>query len=258
MIKELRKIENAYMELFCQKEPSGSKDFFVNHIVKEMYDHNFTLIRELTNEENMKEYISERLKDLKRNKKEFLKIVFHPSIKLSPEFEAWSAQAGFEVSKINYMYMPVKAGMKRIEETDCVIKLAETVEEIEMGLECAVKFAGQRMLSQLGIKKLKQKRELYLNNSISFYICYVNGSPIGYCDCFQKDGIVKFEEFVILKEYQGKGYGTKMLQKMIHDTVSQGNQHIYVVTDAKGADHNLYYKLGFDFVGEETELFYLE
>jgi spore maturation protein CgeE len=86
----------------------------------------------------------------------------------------------------------------------------------------------------------------------------VNGSPIGYCDWFQKDGIVKFEEFVILKEYQGKGYGTKMLQKMIHDTVRQGNQHIYVVTDAEGTEHNLYYKLGFNFVGEETELFYLE
>lgn len=127
-----------------------------------------------------------------------------------------------------------------------------------MGLECASKFEGHRMLSPIGIKKLNQKKELYLNKSILFYICYVNGSPIGYCDWFQKDGIVKFEEFVILKEYQGKGYGTKMLQKMIHDTVNQGNQPIYVVTDAEGAEHNLYYKLGFDFVGEETELFFLE
>lgn len=54
MIKELREIENAYMELFCQKESFGSIDFFANQILQEMYDHNVTQIKELTSEENMK------------------------------------------------------------------------------------------------------------------------------------------------------------------------------------------------------------
>lgn len=256
MINTLREMEDAYVELFSQKESSGGVDFFINSLVPEMYDLTFTLVKEPISQSDLRVFIENCLKNKKRD---FLKIVFHPRIKLTYEFLPWVTQLGFEVSKISYMLMFAESYMNWIDdEPNCVIKQATTADEIKMGLECAIQDASQRMGLQLASKKSSQKENLYLNKSIQFNICYVDGRPIGFCDWFQKGGIVKFEEVVILEEYQGKGYGSKMLKKLITDAKRHGNQYFYVVTDTEGEEHNLYSKLGFKFIGEEMEILFRE
>ncbi len=251
MISKLRKIEDAYIELFCEKQSFPDRNMFSNSIIPEMYCHNFVLFQDVA---NAKEYISDCLRELKSQGKDFLKFVFHPRLEVSPELLEWAEKLGFEVSYIKYMYMPAPLDSIPVEEERCMVKRAETVDEIEMGLACDEKYE----TSTIGAKKLCQKRALYLNQLLQYYVCCVDGSPIGYCDYFVKDGIVKLEEFVILDAYQGKGYGRKMLQRMVSDAAREGNQYAYVVTDTQGKEHNLYYKMGFDFVGEETELFFRE
>ena len=251
MINRLREIEDAYTELFCEKQSFPGRDIFSDSAIPGMYCHNFVLFQDFANQEGVRAYISDCLWEMKSTGKDFLKFVFHPSIQVSPELLEWARMQGFEVSCIKYMYMPVPSGIALEEEDGCIVKRAETADEIDMGLECAAKYE----TSPIGAKKLRQKRERYVNHLLQYYVCYVAGSPVGYCDYFIKDDIVKLEEFVVLDAYQGKGYGTKMLRKMLADAVTQGVQYTYVVTDAEGKEHNLYYKTGFDFVGEETELF---
>lgn len=258
MLEKLRGIEDAYMELLCEKESTGSTDIYSNSFVHEIYAWNFTLVKKLTSEEDIKFYVTKHLSDMKKNGMTFFKTVFHPNIKLSQEFLAWAAMTGFEISKINYMIAPKEFDIHLKNDPACVIKQAETAEEIQMGVECAMKFDEPRMGFELARKKWEKKRTLYLNKSMVFYICYVDECPIGHCDRFEKDSVVKFEEFTVLNEYQGMGYGSKMLKKMIDDENKQCNRSVYVVTDAEGEDHNIYYKFGFDLVGEETELFFME
>ncbi len=254
MINGLREIEDAYMELFCQKQAFSNMHIFSNNAIPGMYCHNFVLFQDVAKQEDIKEYISNCLREMKSEEKGFLKFVFHPNIKVSPEILEWAEEQGFEVSYIKYMCMPAPSDIAPAEESSCIVKRAQTSDEIEMGLACAAQYE----TSPIGEKKLRQKRELYLNQSLSYYVCYVDGSPVGYCDNFVKDGIVKLEEFVVLDQYQGKGYGTKMLHKMLSDAVIQGSRYVYVVTDAQEKEHNLYYKMGFDFVGEEAELFFIQ
>jgi spore maturation protein CgeE len=259
MLKKLREIEDDYIELFCQKKTTSNIESFSNNFTRGMYDHNFALIKNLTNEADVKGFITNCLDELKYIEKDFLKIVFHPTIKLTPQFLSWANQIGFKDSKIKYMMMsPISSVNCDDNCTECFIKRAETIEEIQNGLECASKFVSQRMSTELASKKLEQKKKLYLDKSILFYICYVDGNPIGYCDWFSKEGIVKFEEFTILNEYQGKGYGSKMLRKMISDASEQGKYSVYVVTDNESEEHNLYYRMGFNFIGEEIEIFFKE
>ncbi len=254
MISRLREIEDAYTELFCEKQSFHGRDIFSDSTIPGMYCHNFVLFQDVANQEDIRTYISNCLQDMKSTGKDFLKFVFHPNIQVPHELLEWAEKLGFEISCIKYMYMPVSLGIAPVEEDSCAVRRAETANEIDMGLECAAKYSP----SSITVAKLKQKREAYLNKSLLFYICYVNGSPVGFCDWFEKEGIVKFEEFVILEEHQGKGYGTKMLQKLLADAAMQGIQYAYVVTDAQGKEHNLYYKTGFDFIGEETELFIMK
>ncbi len=251
MINRLREIEDAYTELFCKKQSFPGRDVFSDSAIPGMYCHNFVLFQDAANQEGVRAYISGCLREMRSTGKDFLKFVFHPGIQVPPELLEWAEKLGFEVSCIKYMYMPVSSGIAPAEEDGCIVKRAETADEIDEGLKCAAKYE----TSPISAKKLRQKRERYLNHSLQYYVCSVDGSPVGYCDYFVKNGIVKFEEFVVLDAYQGKGYGTKMLRKMLADAATQGVQYAYVVTDAEGKDHNLYYKTGFDFVGEETELF---
>ena len=254
MISRLREIEDAYTELFCEKQSFSGRDIFSDSTIPGMYCHNFVLFQDVANQEGIRAYISDCLQEMNSEGKDFLKFVFHPNLKVPPELLEWAEKLGFEVSYIKYMSMLVPPDIVPVEKNGCVVRRAETADEIDMGLECAAKYRP----SSITAAKLKQKREAYLNKSLLFYICYVNGSPVGFCDWFEKEDIVKFEEFVILEEHKGKGYGTRILRKMLADAVAEGKKYAYVVTDAQGKEHNLYYKMGFDFVGEEMELFIIK
>lgn len=254
MINRLREVEDAYLELFGQKQSFPGMDVFSNSAILGMYCHNFVLFHDIAGQEDAKAYISDCLQEMNGKGKDFLKFVFHPNMQVPPELLKWAEQLGFEVSYIKYMCMSVPPHITGAEEFGCVVKRAQTADEIEAGLACAAKYE----TSPIAAKKLRQKRELYLNKSLQYYVCYVDGIPVGYCDWFENKDIVKFEEFVVLEEHQGKGYGTKMLRNMLADAAAQGKRSVYVVTDAQGIEHNLYYKIGFDFVGEETELFFMK
>ncbi len=215
MINELRAVEDSYMELFCQKKAVQDISYFSNQIVPELYDHNFILLENIRNETETIEFIREQLKALMQSDKEHLKIVIHPGIKASKGFYDAMNDLGFDVDDLYYMTAGEQSTGDWHGDDSCRIKKAVTSEEITTWVDYAITYAAQRMPLELSIKKANQKRKLYEKGLMDFYICYDEETPIGFCDWYEKDQIVKLEEVTILNEYQGKGFGTNMLKKLL-------------------------------------------
>ena len=257
MINKLRAVEDGYMELFSQKKTAQDISYFSNHTVPEMYDHNFILIKNISNETETIEFIREQLKALAQSDKEHLKIVIHPGIEASKDFYDTMNDLGFDVDNIYYMTADEHTAVDWHGDDSCRIKKAVTSEEIKAGVDCAITYAVQRMSLELSSKKANQKKELYEKGLMDLYICYDEETPIGFCDWYEKDEIVKLEEVTILNEFQGKGFGTNMLKKLLYKAIKEEKKQVYIVTDT-GEEHNIYLKLGFERAGTEIELFLMK
>lgn len=257
MINQLRAVEDSYMELFCKKKTVQDISYFSNQTVPELYDHNFILLENIRNETGTIEFIREQLKALAQSDKEHLKIVIHPAIKVSKGFYDAMNDLGFDVDDLYYMTADKHSAGDWHGNDSCRVKKAVTSEEIKAGIDCATTYAAQRMSLELSSKKANQKKELYEKGLMDFYICYHEETPIGFCDWYEKNQIVKLEEVTILNEYQGKGFGTNMLKKLLYKAIKEEKKRVYIVTDT-GEAHNIYLQLGFEGVGTETELFLMK
>ncbi|WP_097006982.1 GNAT family N-acetyltransferase [Lacrimispora amygdalina] len=257
MINKLRAVEDGYMELYCQKKTVQDISYFSNQIVPGLYDHNFILLENISNEMETIEFIREQLKALAQSDKEHLKIVIHPGIEVSKGFYDSMNEVGFDVDDLYYMTAGEHSAGDWHGDDSCRIKKAVTSEEIKAGVDCAITYAAQRMSLELSREKANQKKELYEKGLMDFYICYDEETPIGFCDWYEKDQIVKLEEVTILNEYQGKGFGTNMLKKLLYKAIKEEKKRVYIVTDT-GEEHNIYLQLGFKGAGTETELFLMK
>ena len=164
---------------------------------------------------------------------------------------------GFEVSDLYYMINKGNVGRDWNKDNDCIVRKAVTDIEIQTGVNCAIAYAAQRMTLELANKKVNQKKELYRKGLLDLYICYIDDTPVGFCDWFDKDGIIKLEEVTILNKFQGKGIGTQMLKQLIYRAVIECEKKLYIVTET-GKEHNIYLQLGFQMLGKETEIFYMK
>lgn len=257
MISKLRAVEDRYMELFCQKKAVQDTSYFSNQIVPELYDHNFILLGNLSNETETIEFIGEQLKMLVQSDKKHLKIVIHPGIEVSKGFYDATNDLGFDMDNLYYMIADKHSSEDWHGDDRCRIKKAVTSEEIKAGVDCAITYAAQRMSLELSSKKANQKKELYEKGLMDLYICYDEETPIGFCDWYEQDQIVKLEEVTILNQYQGKGFGTNMLKKLLYKAIKEENKQVYIVTNT-GEEHNIYLQLGFEGAGMETELFLMK
>lgn len=255
MLNQLRNIEDGYMELFCKRKNLQDMAFFTNDTVPELYDHNFVLIESIHKEAETINFITSELKALDDLNKVHVKIVFHPNISVSEELRNIMNQRGFEVSDLYYMLHKGSVQEDWAINGKCIVQKAVTDNDIQIGVDCAIAYAAQRMPLTLAHKKVNQKKGLYRNGLLDLYICYVDGLPIGFCDWYEKDGIIKLEEVTILNKFQGKGFGTQMLKQLLYKAVTEHKKQVYIVTET-GNEHNIYLQLGFQTVGMETEMFY--
>ena len=69
-------------------------------------------------------------------------------------------------------------------------------------------------------------------------------------------GVAKIEDFDVLPKYQRKGYGSALLKEIICIALEQNARIIYLVTDEDDTAKEMYLKIGFEKVGEKTQLFF--
>lgn len=96
--------------------------------------------------------------------------------------------------------------------------------------------------------------EVYAEGDIVPYVCYIGDEPIGVCDWMLHGEKVRMEEFLILDEWQRKGFGTEMIRVMMRDALNRGASHMYLTAYEEESAQEMYRKLGFVVVAQELQL----
>ena len=77
---------------------------------------------------------------------------------------------------------------------------------------------------------------------------YIKGEPISVISVFEEWGQVQFRKFATLHPYQGKGYGTALLQYVMDWAMEKGKKRIWC--NARLSATSLYQKFGMQPTGE--------
>ena len=77
---------------------------------------------------------------------------------------------------------------------------------------------------------------------------YVNGEPVSVISLFEADGVCRFRKFATLEAYQGKGYGSLLLDHIM--TLAKGRT---VWCNARTTACSLYERFGMKPVGDTWE-----
>ena len=82
-----------------------------------------------------------------------------------------------------------------------------------------------------------------------WYFVFDQNKPIGFiCSFIYKDA-AKLEDFVILDEYQHKGYGSALFSYVIEELKKKGIHDIYLTADLEDTPKDMYERMGFTPVG---------
>jgi len=96
----------------------------------------------------------------------------------------------------------------------------------------------------------------YVTNTenVYFYKVYENGTLIGATHLEKQDDVL-FMDILVFTEFQGMGYGTRIIKDIQDDIFGLCYKTIEVYIDASNyASKKLFMKSNFDFVSEEDEL----
>src|SRR5438874_9904265 len=85
-------------------------------------------------------------------------------------------------------------------------------------------------------------------NESTHYLVYTNDIPVGTARWRKTPLGIKLERFAVLKEFRNSGAGTFILEKVLDDVASGGEQ-IYLHAQITAV--NFYLKAGFEIVGDE-------
>jgi spore maturation protein CgeE len=259
MIRRYREIENSYIENFAQKEDRGEHIIFWDEKLPDMYAFNCIFIKEGIDESSIEEFVLDKLSEALLEKRDFLKVILHPSIEITSSLKEKLINLGFEVNANLYMKIDGNKHNSFAGNKECVVKEAKIAEEFEQGqkldLEASIDLG---MPPDFSYRKTMRKKEIYkdTDRKLFLYLCYYQNIAVGKCELFISEDYAKIEDFDVLTLHRGKGLGTAMLKKMISDALKSGINNIYLIAAKEDTPRQMYSKLGFNIIGEETELFW--
>ncbi len=106
---------------------------------------------------------------------------------------------------------------------------------------------------------LDDPKKHYIEKGGMFYILEINDKIVGTIAVIKKGNIAELKRWYVDKEFQGKGYGSKLLDKAILFCKKNKVNKIEFETNKKFLKaHLLYEKRGFKVVREDDRSFYME
>ncbi len=140
---------------------------------------------------------------------------------------------------------------------DCTIKKVNNQEMVDDILFCDLQHDEERLGKDFCTRRCYRRGKVYVSDKgVNSYVCYHNGYIIGNCDLFMHKGFAKIEDFAVIPNYQRKGYGTTILKALIDIAIKENCHTIYLVTDEEDTAKEMYQKIGFNKIGERTDLFF--
>lgn len=255
MFSRFSSTEIEYTKKFSQHYENNEIIRFYDNELPGMYMHNFTLIKEYTSENRLKEIIYEELENRKTQNAGFLRVEFNFSI-----YDNFinNLPLTFEVSKYDYMYINTQMSKFLKGNEECLTKKAVSEDILNQGIEVDIIANQADMGIDFAKERIYRKAKVYKqhNSNLDLFVCYHNDLPIGNCELMKNNDIAKIEDFDIIENYQRQGFGTSMLKHIIEDAKEHGVELAYLITDSEDTAKEMYKKCGFIKVGEKTELFF--
>ncbi|MGH4124293.1 MAG: GNAT family N-acetyltransferase [Clostridium sp.] len=141
--------------------------------------------------------------------------------------------------------------------SDCIVKKVNNQEMVDDIFFCDLQHDEAKLGKDFCTRRCYRRGKVYVSDKgVNSYVCYHNGTIIGSCDLFMYKGIAKIEDFAVIPIYQRKGYGTTILKTLIDVAIKENCHTVYLVTDEDDTAKEMYQKIGFNKIGEKTDLFF--
>ena len=243
--------EIEYTKCFAQVIESQNFMRFKDDLLKDMYDHNFTLIKNSNSEDELCSLIEDEI--ILRKDFNYCNIVslIPISNKIAQKFENKP-----EISIKGFYLFDAPKPLDLNKKEGCTISKVSSekmmTDRLHLDLE-----QDEDMSVDFCTRRLNRRKEIYLSTEgIDSYVCYDNGEVLGSCDLFVNNGVAKIEDFAVSPTKQRQGYGKMILNYIIEAALKSGASIIYLVTDEEDTAKEMYLKCGFKKIGEQTDLFF--
>ncbi len=247
----ISELENKYYELFSVKATDGQIVRYSDDELKDMYDHNFTLISASSSKETIDEIIQGEKAKRKEAGYNFLKIKFDAQV----AEEKIPADDLARLTDLEY-YSLTRTVVHQLKEREDieVIKLSDVLvdEARELDELCepdeSLDFTNRRFDRRL---------KVYLRDAPLYsYLAMQEWVVVGSCDYFAADGACMLEDFVVDPEVRNQGIGTTLLKSLANRAFVEHNDLVFLTTEAIGSAKEMYQKLGFEKILVKTEALY--
>ncbi len=254
MDRSITKCELEYTKCFSEFYETREIVRFSDSQLVDMYDHNYTYIKTAPDDYELKRIIEAEVLLRLSGDFNFCNIFIN-----SVASNSLLSMLGYkpEPSTIGYYAFDITQISRLGALSDCSIQRVMNQEHIEDVLYADLQHDEETLGYDFCIRRAYRRGKVYVSDKgVDSYICYLNGDVIGTCDLFVHMGVAKIEDFAVIPLHQRKGYGTTILKEMIRIAMESNAHTIYLCADEEGTAKDMYQKIGFNKIGERTDLFF--
>ena len=251
---EITQCEIEYTKCFSSIFENKDIVRFRDNQLEDMYYHNYTYLKKPMMEMELKDIIQEEITLRLLEKKDFCNILIDSQVSSSVISMLENKP---EVSRNGYYSFDISQFTKLKTLPSCEVKKTINKEMLQDVLFCDLKHDEENLGKDFCTRRCYRRGAVYISEiGVDSYVCYHNDEIIGNCDLFMSNGTAKIEDFAVIPAYQRKGYGTTILKALIEIAIKNDCHTIYLVTDEEDTPKEMYLKIGFEKIGDRTDLFF--
>ena len=252
--KNIMECELEYSKCFSEYYEDDEIIRFYDNELRDMYYHNYTFIKKAMESIDLKRIIENEIALKLSINSDFCNIISNYDVNSSIFY---TLKYKPEISINGYYSFDISNFSKIIAMSECIIEKVDNQKMIDDILFCDLQHDGEKLGKEFCTNRCYRRGKVYISDKgVNSYVCYHNGNIIGNCNLLIHDGVSKIEDFTVIPTYQRKGYGTALLKKLIDIAIKENSHTIYLVTDEDDTPKEMYKKLGFNKIGERTDLFF--
>jgi spore maturation protein CgeE len=226
ILSKVIECEIEYLKCFCKLNQQPNFIRFQDDLMPDYWSHNYTWIKSADNDTELLQLIESELSHSKNIGRNFCFIRCHIPINHSL-LALLSAKP--EVSKSGYYVFSDISNLSLLDKVkDSYIIKVDTAKMLADILALDLEHDGEN--TDFCTRRVYRRKDIYLSNDgVDSYVCYHNEKPVGNCDLFVHNGIVKVEDFAISPNHQRKGFGATLLKAVTE--IAFDNMTIQLVQD---------------------------
>jgi spore maturation protein CgeE len=246
--------EIEYQKCFSGSYENENIIRFRDNELPDMYYHNFIYITRPLDYSDLKGVIQEEISLRLSEKSKRCNILLNFALDSSVLY-ALNEQA--EISTNGYYSFDISNFSRLNTVPGCIVKKVVNQEMVEDILYSDLLHDEKRLGRDFCTRRCYRRGKVYTSDKgVDSYVCYHNGEIIGSCDFFIYKGTAKIEDFAVIPSYQRKGYGTTIIKTLIDTAIKEKCHTIYLLTDEEDTAKEMYQKIGFNKIGERTDLLF--